>query len=164
MINSLESFRSCCHLSFVKQVWSDSSVWAYECASVALCTLCAVPFRNAYCNASLLVCGSTEFPLTVNVRQECGYRQAVSIHVVDWQQDVLDLLNESFRSFERSLLSVCSRVSPLSRNVDLNESVSTGVDSLVVHVYDILALLEVGLCSSILHVLDSICLWQYLCE
>ena len=47
-------------------------------------------------------------------------------------------------------------ICPVSRNLDLLISVDAEVDRLVVHINDILALLQVGLRRSILHVLNSL--------
>ena len=95
---------------------------------------------------------------------ECRYWEAVSVHLVDRIQDRSNHLDQFLSSFLLNCLDFVNSISPLSRNIDLDECCSTEVDSLVVHVYNILTLLEVRLSSLFLHVLDCFFLWHDLCK
>ncbi len=123
---------------------------------------CSVPFRNRNGNAALFVSGSAQFELAVDMIQERGDRQGIAVHLVDREEDVLDLLDKLGLAFEVMLGDNVFCVCPVSGNVDLDVGGSAGVDGLVVHLNDVHALLGVGLRCLLLHVLDGVFLGQNL--
>ena len=127
---------------------------ADECAVVALDAGLGVPSGNGDRNAALLVCGGTLAELAVNVIHECGYGQAVAVHQGDGLHDAGNLLDQGGIAFQLLFGSVVDRVRPIGGNVHLHECGCAGLDGAVVHVHHVLALLQVGLGCSILHVLD----------
>ena len=126
-------------------------------ALVTLNAVFSVPFRNENGNAALFVSGSALRIRTVYIILECGYRKRIAEHIVNRNDDVLNELDE-FRTLAGDLRFNSCRVErlPAFRNVDLNDSVYAGVDSLVVHFNNGFALLEVGLLCHVLHVFDSL--------
>ena len=129
-------------------------------AVVALDALCGVPGRNGNGDAALFVSSSTELELAVDMIHERGNRQAVAVHLVDREQEVLDLLDKLRLAFELVVDSNVFCICPVGRNVDLLVRSSAGIDGLVVHLNNVHALLRVGLRCLFLHVLDGLCLGQ----
>ena len=82
-------------------------------------------------------------------------RQAVSIHLADRLHYVVNHLDKLCRSLFHDLLGLVDGICPVSRNVDLNERGSAGIDSLLVHFDYLFALLH-ELLSLFLHVSDGI--------
>ena len=126
---------------------------ADKCASVALDTFFSVPYRNVHCYATLLVGGCAGWHGAVLVRKECAYRKSISALGVDHVSDFF---------YEWSGKTLCVVIDefgvdrgPFCRNLDFYV-LSSAIDSCVVHIDDVLALLAVRLESRILHVLDSI--------
>ncbi len=93
---------------------------------------------------------------------ERGNRQAVAVHLVDREQEVLDLLDKLGLAFEVVVNDNVFCICPIGGNVDLDVGGRAGVDGLVVHLNDVHALLGVGLRCLFLHVLDGLCLGQNL--
>ena len=126
---------------------------ADECAGVALDTLVRIPAGYHDSDATFLVgccaCGHR----TVGIRQEGADGEGISILGVHY---VGDLLDES-RSETVLIggLELGSDLCPLGRDVDFGILTAT-VDSSIVHVDDVLALLAIALDDSVLHVFDSI--------
>ena len=87
---------------------------------------------------------------------ERGDGQGIAVHLVDREEDVLDLLDQFRLAFEVVLGDNVFCVGPGSGNVDLHIGGSAGVDGLVVHLDDVHALLGVGLRGLFLHVLDGV--------
>ena len=131
-------------------------------AVAALDALRGVPFRNGDGNAALLISGSAKFELAVDMIQERGHRQAVAVHLVDREQEILDLLDQLRLALERVVDDDIFRGRPIGGNLDLDIGGSAGVDGLMVHLDDVHALLGVGLRGLLLHVLDGLCLGQNL--
>ncbi len=141
---------------------TDGGVRADIGAVAALDALRGVPFRNGDGNAALLISGSAEFELAVDMIQERGHRQAVAVHLVDREQEILDLLDQLRLALERVVDDDIFRGRPIGGNLDLDIGGSAGVDGLMVHLDDVHALLGVGLRGLLLHVLDGLCLGQNL--
>ena len=108
------------------------------------------------------VCGCAQFELAVDMVHERGNRQAVAVHLVDREEDVLDLLDKLRLAFEVVVNDNVFCVCPIGGNVDLDIGGSAGVDCLVVHLNDVHALLGVGLRCLFLHVLDCLFLGKNL--
>ena len=134
------------------------------CAVAALDALCRIPFRNGNGNAALFVSGSAQLELAVDMIDERGNRQRVAVHLIDREEDVLNLLDQFRLAFEVVLGDNVFCVGPGSGNVDLHIGGSAGVDGLVVHLDDVHALLGVGLRGLFLHVLDGVRFRQDLCQ
>ena len=141
---------------------ADGSVRADISAVAALDALCGIPFRNCNGNAALFVSGSAQLELSINMIDERGNRQRVAVHLIDREEDVLNLLDKFGLAFEVMLDDNIFCVRPVSGNVDLHIGGSAGVDGLVVHLDDVHALLGVGLCGLFLHVLDGVLFRQNL--
>ena len=123
-----------------------------------------IPFGNHYSNAALLVCGCAQFKSTVNMINECRYRQRVAVHLVNRFENGLNHLHGLFSAAELAVSSSICCVSPCSRNVYLDKCGNACIDCLVVHVNDILTFLEVGLGCSVLHMLNSLFDRHNLCQ
>ena len=133
-------------------------------AVVALDALGLVPGGNGDGDAALLVSGSAQLPLAVHVRHEGGNRQAVAVHAVDGVENVLDLLDQLRLALEHFGLVLVHGVGPVGGNVDLLVGGGAEVDGLVVHIDDVLTLLQVGVRRGVLHVLDGLLLGHDLGE
>ena len=120
--------------------------------------------RNGNGNAALLVCGSTQGELTVGQVLEGGNRQAVAVHSADGVQDVLHDLHGLGTAFQSGLSLVVLSGSPGSGNVNLDESGSAGINGVPVLLNNIAALLQVGVFSSVLHVLHGILSGHHVCQ
>ena len=120
----------------------------------------ASQFGNGNGNAALLVSGSALLErCRRHDRIERGNGQGVAVHLVDRDQDVLDHLDELRGWPSSSCVSASSSASAQSAGTStLTICGSAGVDGLVVHLDDVLALLGVGLGGRVLHVLDGACL------
>ena len=129
---------------------------ADECTLVTLNALLSIPLGNHNSGAALLVSRSTLLPLAVDVAFKGRNRQAVAVHTADGLHDVADLLDQCIGSLQGLRGSIGSRVVPALGDVDLMDSVNTGIDSLPVHLDNSVALLAVALLGSGLHVLDGI--------
>ena len=134
------------------------------CAVVALDALGSVPSRNGDGHAALLISGSALLELTVHMRQEGGNRQAVAVHTAHGEHDVLHLLHNALAAGELGGHSLVLGVSPIGGHVELLVSGSAQIDGLVVHVHNVLALLQVGVGGGVLHVLQGLGLRQNLCQ
>ena len=95
---------------------------------------------------------------------ERGDGQGIAVHLVDREEDVLDLLDKLGLAFEVVVNDNVFCICPIGGNVDLDIGGSAGVDCLVVHLNDVHALLGVGLRGLFLHVLDGLRLGQDLCQ
>ena len=132
---------------------------------VALYTGILVPGRNGYRYAALLVSGSAVLERAVNMlARESGYRQGVAVHTADRLHNFLDHLDDFRTALQIAVVFLIGSVCPGSRDLNLVERGSADVDRLVVHIDDILALLQVGLGRSILHIADRFFLRHDLCQ
>ena len=123
----------------------------YDRAAVTLDTISALPLGNVYRNASLLESSGAVGAGTVDVVNERGYGELVALVSVNGLEDAVYVLNESALSVSLVSYGVICGVSPVSGDLDLLEVFHTAVDSGIVHVYDSLTLLEVGLLRGSLH-------------
>ena len=147
-----------------KDEWTNDCVWADISALVTLNALLDVPLRNNNSNAALLVSSSTKLKLAINVVLKCRNRKCVTLHTRDWSHDVANLLEQSLTALKGDCAWSILCSSPISRNLNLSKCSSTSVDCLVVHIDDVLALLQVRMSCSVLHVLKCVCLWENLCK
>ena len=85
-----------------------------------------------------------------------GHGQGVAVHLVDGIEDGLDHLDGLGAAGLLGLDLAVDGVGPGGGNVDLDVGGGAGVDGGVVHVDDVLALLEVGVQGGVLHVLDGL--------
>ena len=152
--SGLDSCRSCCNLFCGQSERADGSVRADICTLVTLNTLLSVPGRYGNSGAALLISCCAVLVGTVYIVGKCGYRQGVAVHAVDRLHQVGNHLYGLFAAFRSFCRSCVNCVSPISRNVDLLVSGSAQLDCLVVHVNDVLTLLQVRMGSSVLHQLD----------
>ena len=135
-----------------------------KCTTITLYTACRIPLWYHYGCTTFLVCGSTEFELSVCNIFECRYRKAVTIHNRDWLEKVFHHLNNLWTSCKFFCRSICFRISPRSRNFYFMNCIYTSIDCFVVHFYDCITLLRVGFLSSCFHVLDSFIDWHDVCK
>ena len=85
---------------------------ADERTLVALDALISIPLGNEHSHAALLECGGARLPLAVNVIDECGNRQTVTVHAADGLHDVGNLLDEQFVALERTVGLLIDGVGP----------------------------------------------------
>ena len=144
-------------LSLGEHEGTDGGVRADKGAVVALDALVGVPFGNGDGNAALLVSGSAQLKLAVHMIDEGGNRQAVAVHLVDGEEDVLDHLHEFRLALKLVLDDNVLSGGPGSGNLDLDIGGGAGVDGVPVLLDNVHALLGVGMLGSVLHVLDGVC-------
>ena len=135
---------------------TDGGVRTREGALVALDAGGGVPCGHAHGHAALLVGGRTLLELAVDVRDERGHGQAVAVHAAHRLHDLADHLHELGASRKLGLRRVVRGVRPRGRHLHLLERRGARIDGAVVHVHDVLTLLQVGLRGRILHVLDGL--------
>ena len=137
------SCRSGSNLFVGEDKGTDGCVRTDVSALVALDALGVIPARNHNGNAALLVCRCAKFKLAVSMILKHGNRQGIAFHARNGVHDFLNLFQKSRTTLKRDgvrrILSIC----PVSRNLNLLECGSAGIDCLVVHINDILALLQV---------------------
>ena len=131
-------------------------------AVVALDALGGIPGGDVHRDTALLVSGGAQLELAVHVLDESGDGQRVAVHLVHGIQDGLDLLHQLGLAGEDGGISHILCIGPVGGHVELLVRSGTGIDGLVVHVHDVLALLQVGVGGSVLHVLDSLSLGHHL--
>ena len=153
-----------CCLFLGQSEGTDGSMRADESTLVALCAGLCRPLGNECGHATLFICGSAELKGAVGVVDECGNGQGVAVHLVNGIEDGLDHLHGLFTALKLLGLGVVNCVGPLGGNIDLHESGRTCVNCGMVHVNDILTLLEVGGSGLFLHVTDRIVLRNDLCQ
>ena len=163
-LRGLQASRCSSNLFFGQRERTDGRVRADIRAAVALDALGLVPLRNHNGYAAFLISGSALLEGTVSMRNECGYRQAVAVHLADRLHDVLDHGDQLGRTFNVLFSLVVLSGCPVSRNVDLDIVVEAGVDGVVVHLHDSLALLGEAAGRCILHVTDRVLFWQNVCQ
>ena len=122
-------------------------------ALVTLSTSRTVPLGNHNGNAALFVSRSALLEGAVNVLGECGYGETVAVHIAYGLHDAVNHLDELRRTVLGNSFGGILCVSPRSRNINLNVSGSTCVDSRLVHLNYLNALLH-KLLSFFFHVAD----------
>ena len=123
----------------------------YKCTLVTLDTSFWIPFWNRYSSTTFFVCGSTKFELSVSVVYECRYWQAVTIHDSDRFHHFSNHLNCLWTSYKFFSRSIWSWIRPGSWNLYFMNSIYTSIDCFVVHLYNSVTLLAVGLLSCCFH-------------
>ena len=93
-----------------------------------------------------------------------GNGQGVAVHLVNGIKDGLDHLNGLFAAGVDLLIGLVLCGLPGLGNIDLDKCGSAGIDSLVVHIDNVLALLEVGSGGLFLHIADGVFLRNDLCQ
>ena len=137
---------------------TDGGVGADIGALVALDALGGVPGGDRHGHAALLISGSAQLELAVHMIHEGGNGQAVAVHLAHGFQDLLDHLHQLGLAVQLLGLLGVHSVGPLGGNVDLLIGGGAQIDGLVVHVHDVLALLQVGGLGLLLHVGDGLLL------
>ena len=127
----------------------------YKCTVVTLNTCIRIPYRNGYCSTTFFISGSSCYELTICNISKCGYRKAVTIHLGDRLKKLVDHINNLFTSCLLLSWSIWCRIFPRIRNFYFVYSVNTGINCLVVHLYDSVTLLRIRLLSCLLHELNS---------
>ncbi len=127
----------------------------YDSAAVTLNTVLRLPLGNVYRDTSLLECGRTVRACTVDVILKCRNGKLVTLVSVNGLKNAVYVLYESACAVYCVEEVFVSSVSPIRRDFYLLNVLHTAVDSCVVHVYDSLALLHIGLLSGVLHILLS---------
>ena len=154
-ISKLNLWRSFCLFLSIKNEWSDSSMWTYECTAVTLNTACWIPLRNHNGCSSLLVCWSTCLKLTICNILKCRYWKAVTIHLSDRIKKFVNHLNCSRTSCSFNWLLIINCCCPVCWYFYLMYCINTCIDSLIVHLNYCITLLAVWLLSSCLHIFNS---------
>ena len=131
---------------------TDNSVRTNDRAAVTLDTILGLPLGNVNCDASLFKGSGAVGAGAVNMIGECGNGKLVALVGVNGLQNAVYILNESAFAGDLVGSSVVNSVDPLGRDLNLLHVFHTAVDRSIVHVYDSLTLLHVGLLGSVLHV------------
>ena len=152
------SLRCSCCLLLSCEEWTNSCVRADISTLVTLDTLINIPLRNIHSDTTLLPSGSTIIPSTVLTTIECRNREQVALQSVDWVYYIANELRT--RHINRCVSLLNNKRCPLGRYLYLLNCGSTCIDSGVVHIDDILALLAVRFVDSLLHLLDSLLEWD----
>ena len=151
-------------LGFIESEGAQRGVRADESTVVALNAAVGVPLGNESGNAALFVSGSAKLEGAVCVIDESGNGQGVAVHLVNGIEDSFDHLNGLFAAGVDLLVGLVLCGLPGLGNLDLYECGSAGVDRLVVHIDNVLTLLEVGCGGLFLHVADGVFLRNDLCQ
>ena len=133
---------------------TDRGVRAHKRALVALDALARVPLGYGNRNTALLIRRSAQLKRAVRVVHKRGDRQRVAVHLVDRVEDAVDHLHRLGIAGVLGLLHLVLRVRPRGRDLDLFIGRRARVDRVVVHVHNVLALLQVAVQRRVLHVLD----------
>ena len=137
---------------------TDGGVGADVGALVALDALLGVPGGDGDGHAALLIGGGAQLELAVHMVHEGGDGQAVAVHLAHGLQDILDHLHQLGLALELLGGLGVHGVGPVGGHVDLLIGGGAQIDGLVVHVNDVLALLQVGGLGLLLHVGDGLLL------
>ena len=127
-------------------------------ALVALDALLGVPGGDGDGHAALLIGGGAQLELAVHMVHKGGNGQAVAVHLAHGLQNILDHLHQLGLALELLGGLGVHGVGPVGGHVDLLIGGGAQVDGLVVHVHDVLALLQVGGLGLLLHVGDGLLL------
>ena len=136
--------------------WTNCSMWANKCALITLNTLGNIPFRNVNCNTALLVSSSAGWEGTICMGSHLLNSNLVTLLTVNWLQNLLNVSWNIRLAFFLGILCI----SPVSRNIYKMKCINTGINSAIVHIYDILALLAVRSYNSILQIANSLLKWN----
>ena len=121
-------------------------------ALVTLDTGVHLPFRYVDSDAAFFVSSSAAREGAVCIISEGTYRQLVTLELVHRYEQLVNKFVAGC-SFSSSVASL----SPACRNFNSYDSIDALVDSSIVHVDNVLALLAIGMLNSILQVFNSIC-------
>ena len=128
--------------------------------SVTLDTVLRIPYRDIYSDTTFLVCSSTGWCSTVNIIFKCRYRQCITFLSINLSLDVVNEINNfltSFCSVSHMKTLVCS-IFPALWNLNLNNLLSTSIDSCPVLLNNIITFTSVCCFRSSFHKLDSLLL------
>ncbi len=148
--------RGRCHLGVGQRERADGGVRAHKRALVALDAGVGAPLGHRHGHAALLVGRGAQRELAVLVADEGGHGQRVAVHASHRLHDALDKGHGLGTALDIGGLGSSRGALPRLGHVHLHESGGAGIDGLVVHVNDVLALLGVGSRGRILHVLDGL--------
>ena len=127
-------------------------MWADDSALVAFDAVFSNPFRNVDSSGRAFILGSAGRECAVFHAGEGGNREIIAFLTV---HDIADVLYEIRTFYSGNGASGCC-VSPFFRNRYFNNALHACINSAVVHVNDILALLAVGVFVGFLQVSDAV--------
>ena len=127
-------------------------------AVVTLDALGGIPGGNGHGHAALLIGGGAQLELAVHMIHKGGNGQAVAVHLAHGLQNILDHLHQLGLALELLGGLGVHGVGPVSGHVDLLVGGGAQIDGLVVHVHNVLTLLQVGGLGLLLHVGDGLLL------
>ncbi len=134
---------------------------AYIGAEVTLDTVVWVPYRDVNCNAAFFKCSGTRRCLPIFIFLNNGNRNLISFLPVYWD---LDIIYKVYNVLAAACCNFCKAfvlsVFPACRNFNLYNACCASVDGVIVHLYDLVALLAVGCLCSSLHQLNCPLLWD----
>ena len=127
------------------------------CTPVTLDTVLRFPYRDVYRDTTSLVCGRSGRSGTIYIILESRYRKCISFLCVYLR---LDILNEIYNVCSAALNFRCEQAFVLAglpgfRNFYFVYLFCSGVNGVVVHLYDLVALSSVGSLRSLLHQVDG---------
>ena len=138
------------HLLLIEDKGTDGSVRTNIGTLITLDTILLMPHRDVDSDTGAHHARSAGLPGTVLESGEDANRQVITLLSVH----LLDDGGDEGRVVLVLLLRIIGAVSPLSGHGYLDD-VGTGIDSLIVHIDDLLALVSVALDDELLHLLDS---------
>ena len=129
---------------------------AYIRTAVTLDTVFFFPYRNINCDATLLICGRAWWSRSIYIILECWYWKRISFLSINLSLDILNEINNIFSStlnfwWEQSFVFAWF---PRIWNLNFNNLLSACVDSVIVHLYDLISLSSVSSLSCFLHKVD----------
>ena len=136
-----------------KREGTDGGVGAYKRTLVALRAGLAVPLRNKCGHAALFVGGSAELEGAVGVADEGGNGEGVAVHPAHGVENGLYHINSLLAAGHDGCPGLVLGLGPVCRYLDLDESRCAGVYCVVVHIDNVLSLLQIGCRRLLLHVL-----------
>ena len=133
----------------------------YIGADVTLNTIFWIPYWNVNCDTALLKCSRTRRSLSIFIFLNDRYRDLVAFLSV---YRYLNIVYEINNILPVSGCNLCKAlilsVFPACRHFNLNYSGCSGVNSVIVHLYDLIALLAVSCLCSSFHQLDRTLFWN----
>ena len=157
-VHDLGALRSGLSLLLGEGEGTDGGVGADIGAHIALHAGVGVPGGDGHGHAALLIGGGALLEGAVHVGHESGHGQAVAVHAVDGLHHVLDHFHQLGAALQVAGPGLVLGGGPGGGHLELLERGGADVDGLVVHVHDVLALLQVGVGGGVLHVADGLLL------
>ena len=131
-------------------------MWADIGAEVTLDTVLWIPYGNVYGNAALLKCCGARRGLSIFVLLDNGYWDLVAFLAIHRNLDIVYKIHNILPVARCNLgKALILGILPAVWNFNLHNARCAGIDGIVVHLYDLVALLAIRCLSGSLHQLDG---------